>query len=44
LFSRHELEYLATLPSVEPRLNVCIEMGGDRTFRWTPLKQVLAAA
>ncbi|NJL20486.1 MAG: NAD(P)H-quinone oxidoreductase subunit N [Leptolyngbyaceae cyanobacterium SM1_3_5] len=44
VFSRQELEYLAVLSSIEPRLKVCVEMGGDRTFRWSPLKQVLAAA
>lgn len=44
ILSRQELEFLAALPAQEPRIKVVIEMGGDRSFRWTPLKQVLAAA
>jgi NAD(P)H-quinone oxidoreductase subunit N len=44
VLSQQELEFLAALPTMEPRIKVCIEMGGDRVFRWTPLKQVLAAA
>jgi len=43
ILSSQELEYLANLPSVEPRLKVVIELGGDRSFRWTPLKQALSA-
>jgi NAD(P)H-quinone oxidoreductase subunit N len=44
ILSRQEVEYLTVLPSLEPRVKVVIEMGGDRVFRWTPLKQALIAA
>lgn len=44
ILSRQEIEYLTVLPTLEPRVKVVIEMGGDRVFRWTPLKQALIAA
>lgn len=44
ILSRQEVEYLTVLPTLEPRVKVVIEMGGDRVFRWTPLKQALMAA
>lgn len=44
VLSRQEVEYLTTLPSIEPRLKIAVEMGGDRAFRWTPLKNAIAAA
>jgi NAD(P)H-quinone oxidoreductase subunit N len=44
ILSRQEVEYLTVLPTLEPRVKVVIEMGGDRVFRWTPLKQALIAA
>jgi len=44
ILSNQEIEYLTTLPSLEPRVKVAIEMGGDRTFRWTPLKERLISA
>lgn len=44
ILSNQELEYLANLPSVEPRVKVVVELGGDRIFRWTPLKQALLSA
>lgn len=44
VLSRQEIEYLVTLPSLEPRVKVVVEVGGDRTFRWMPLKNTLAAA
>lgn len=44
ILSRQELEFLAALPSMEPRIKVVLEMGGDRSFRWQPLKETLAAA
>jgi len=43
ILSSQELTYLANLPNVEPRLKVVVELGGDRAFRWTPLKQALSA-
>lgn len=39
--SSQEVEYLITLPKQEPRVKVVVEMGGDRYFRYTPLKDSL---
>ncbi|NMG18087.1 NAD(P)H-quinone oxidoreductase subunit N [Brasilonema bromeliae] len=39
-----EVEFLAALPSLEPRVKVVIERGGDRAFRWTPLQKTLLAS
>ncbi len=44
ILSRQEVEYLASLPQMEPRVKIVVEMGGDRFFRWMPLKDTLAAA
>lgn len=44
ILSSQEIEYLVSLAKVEPRLKIVVEMGGDRTFRWTPLKQTLMTA
>ncbi|MBD2003432.1 MULTISPECIES: NAD(P)H-quinone oxidoreductase subunit N [Cyanophyceae] len=44
ILSREEVEYLTALPSMEPRVKIAVEMGGDRAFRWTPLKNAIAAA
>jgi NAD(P)H-quinone oxidoreductase subunit N len=44
VFSSEELDYLATLPQIEPRLKVVVELGGDRYFHWTPLKKALLSA
>lgn len=44
ILSNQELEYLANLPAVEPRVKVAVELGGDRYFRWMPLKQALLSA
>jgi NAD(P)H-quinone oxidoreductase subunit N len=44
ILSRQEIEYLASLPSLEPRVKIVVEMGGDRAFRWMSLKDTLAAA
>lgn len=43
ILSSQELEYLANLPNVEPRLKIVIEVGGERYFRWSPLKDAIAA-
>jgi NAD(P)H-quinone oxidoreductase subunit N len=43
ILSREEVEYLTTLPQQEPRVKVAVEIGGDRYFRWTPLKNSLPA-
>ncbi|MGE5659348.1 MAG: NAD(P)H-quinone oxidoreductase subunit N [Actinomycetota bacterium] len=44
ILSSQEIEYLTLLPTLDPRVKVAVEMGGDRTFRWSPLKQALIAA
>ncbi|HAZ46643.1 MAG TPA: NAD(P)H-quinone oxidoreductase [Cyanobacteria bacterium UBA11371] len=44
ILSRQEVEYLASLPQMEPKVKIVVEMGGDRFFRWMPLKDTLAAA
>lgn len=44
ILSNQELEYLISLPSVEPRLKIVVELGGDRSFRWLPLSQALISA
>lgn len=44
MLDSQEIEYLTTLPQQEPRVKIAVEMGGDRFFRWTPLKTVLPAA
>ena len=40
--SNQEVEYLASLPSLIPRVKVALERGGDRSFRWMPLKETLS--
>lgn len=44
ILSNQEVEYLATLPSLEPRVKVVVERGGDRFFRWMPLKETLSSS
>ncbi|WP_009634257.1 NAD(P)H-quinone oxidoreductase subunit N [Synechocystis sp. PCC 7509] len=44
LLSNQEIEYLASLPQLEPRVKIAIERGGDRFFRWMPLKETLEAS
>ncbi|NJM68914.1 MAG: NAD(P)H-quinone oxidoreductase subunit N [Scytonema sp. RU_4_4] len=44
ILSNEEVEFLATLPSLEPRVKVVIERGGDRAFCWTPLQKTLLAS
>jgi NAD(P)H-quinone oxidoreductase subunit N len=44
ILSNQEVEYITTLPSQEPRVKVVMEMGGERFFRWMPLKDTLVAA
>jgi NAD(P)H-quinone oxidoreductase subunit N len=43
ILSNQELEYLANLPTIQPRLKIVIEVGGERYFRWAPLKDTIAA-
>jgi NAD(P)H-quinone oxidoreductase subunit N len=42
ILSNQEVEFLATLPSLEPRVKVVLERGGERFFRWQPLKETLS--
>lgn len=37
ILSRQEVAYLVNLPNLEPRVRVVVEMGGARTFSWSPL-------
>jgi NAD(P)H-quinone oxidoreductase subunit N len=37
VFSRQEREFIASLPKLDPRVKVAVELGGDRSFRWTQL-------
>lgn len=43
ILSNTELDYLCNLPKLDPRVKVVVEMGGDRAFRWEPLKTSIAA-
>lgn len=44
VLSTQEIEYLAELPTIEPRLKIVVELGGDRAFRWTPLRAAVLSA
>ena len=44
ILSDQEVEFLSALPSMEPRVKVVIERGGDRYFHWKPLQQTLLAS
>ncbi len=41
VLSNQEVEYLVKLPSLEPRVKVALERGGDRVFSWMPLQETL---
>ncbi|NJR21806.1 MAG: NAD(P)H-quinone oxidoreductase subunit N [Richelia sp. CSU_2_1] len=41
MLSKQEIEYLTVLPTLEPRVKIVVEMGGDRAFTWKPLKDTL---
>lgn len=43
ILSNTELTYLVSLPKVNPKVKIVVEMGGDRIFRWQPLQTSLAA-
>ena len=43
ILSCSEVEYLVNLPTLEPRIKVALEMGGERYFRWQPLQDTLIA-
>jgi NAD(P)H-quinone oxidoreductase subunit N len=42
ILSSEEVEYLTALAKQEPRVKVVVEMGGERYFRWKPLKDTLS--
>ena len=42
ILSNQEVEFLANLPLSEPRVKVVVERGGDRYFRYVPLKETLS--
>jgi NAD(P)H-quinone oxidoreductase subunit N len=42
ILSRQEVAYLAELPSLEPKLKIALEIGGDRFFHWLPLSETLS--
>lgn len=41
ILSRQEIAYLVSLPSIEPRVQVVVEMGGSRVFDWEPLANLV---
>ena len=41
ILSHQELSYLVSLPTIEPRVKVVVEVGGDRYFSWEPLANLL---
>ncbi|MGL5197199.1 MAG: NAD(P)H-quinone oxidoreductase subunit N, partial [Chroococcales cyanobacterium] len=43
VLSNQELSYLSELSKIEPRVKVVVEVGGDRTVTWNPLKDLLVA-
>jgi len=43
ILSSQEIEFLVTLPQLEPRVKVVLEVGGERYFDWFPLKEAVAA-
>ncbi|AUT04116.1 NAD(P)H-quinone oxidoreductase [Nostoc sp. CENA543] len=44
ILSDQEVEFLTNLPSLEPRVKVVVERGGDRSFRWRSLKDTFSAS
>ena len=42
VLSRSELSALCDLCRREPRLKVVVEMGGSRSLRWQPMKELLS--
>ncbi|MGF1568845.1 MAG: NAD(P)H-quinone oxidoreductase subunit N [Nodosilinea sp.] len=41
ILSHQELAYLVNLPTLEPRVRVVVEMGGERYFDWEPLANLI---
>ncbi|AFY43218.1 NAD(P)H-quinone oxidoreductase subunit N [Nostoc sp. PCC 7107] len=44
ILSDQEVEFLAELPSLEPRVKVVLERGGARAFNWKPLTATFAVS
>jgi NAD(P)H-quinone oxidoreductase subunit N len=42
ILSNQEVEFLANLPLSEPLVKVVVERGGERYFRYVPLKETLS--
>ena len=40
VLSNQELAYLVELPTIDPRVKVVIELGGDSQFRWVDLANI----
>ncbi len=40
VLSSQELAYLTELPTIEPKVKVVIELGGDRQFSWKSLRAI----
>ncbi len=43
ILSSQEINFLTTLPTLEPKVKVVVEVGGDRAFTWFPLQEAIAA-
>jgi NAD(P)H-quinone oxidoreductase subunit N len=43
VLSKQELAYLTQLPTIDPRVKVVIELGGDRQFSWVKLTDIANA-
>jgi NAD(P)H-quinone oxidoreductase subunit N len=41
ILARQELAYLVSLPTIEPRVKVVVEVGGSRYFDWEPLSNLI---
>jgi len=44
ILSDQEVEFLAELPKLEPKVKVVVERGGSRAFNWKPLTATFAVS
>lgn len=44
ILSDQEVEFLTTLSTIEPKVKVIVERGGDRAFRWQALKDTFSTS
>ncbi|MBD2105218.1 NAD(P)H-quinone oxidoreductase subunit N [Leptolyngbya sp. FACHB-261] len=44
VLSRQELQFLVTLPTLQPKVKVVVEVASAREISWQPLRQAVAAA